>query len=300
MKHFKQFEYHTGYESYIESENKLLPNMSYCEDADDIHFNTTIFYFTPKELVEFICNLLIMIFNKYDYNQIHEQNFYNKIKNIYNIFGIRFRNINSIKCCDFAIFSNDKTENQNILFDFDLNAEITGYLSGNYKGEELSYQLSMTTDLLDEWNDNYIFKGYSNLMQTGPGYEFTDEELEYFKTHICFMFPKTITCLNTQEELAQVSLVFIDNNGNYTLTPPENSQMLINNININPESISMSLFSSINTEINTRVNAAITNIRNCPFSIINTDFNEFDALNDIKIPITFKQYNFIKNPMNYF
>jgi hypothetical protein len=68
MKHFKQFEYHTEYESYIESENKLLPNMSYCEDADDIHFNTTIFYFTPKELVEFICNLLIMIFNKYDYN----------------------------------------------------------------------------------------------------------------------------------------------------------------------------------------------------------------------------------------
>ena len=39
MKHFKFFKQHSEYESYINSENKLLPNVSYCEDLNDIHSN---------------------------------------------------------------------------------------------------------------------------------------------------------------------------------------------------------------------------------------------------------------------
>ena len=39
MDYIKLFETHSEYETYINSENKKLPNLSYCEDADDVHFN---------------------------------------------------------------------------------------------------------------------------------------------------------------------------------------------------------------------------------------------------------------------
>ena len=44
MKYFKIFDHHSEYETYINSEDKLLPNISYCEDMNDVHFNH---YFEP-------------------------------------------------------------------------------------------------------------------------------------------------------------------------------------------------------------------------------------------------------------
>lgn len=39
MQYFKLFDKHEDYESYINSENKKLPNLCYCIDAEDVHFN---------------------------------------------------------------------------------------------------------------------------------------------------------------------------------------------------------------------------------------------------------------------
>jgi hypothetical protein len=39
MDYIKLFETHSEYETYINSENKKLPNLSYCEDNDCVHFN---------------------------------------------------------------------------------------------------------------------------------------------------------------------------------------------------------------------------------------------------------------------
>lgn len=39
MDYIKLFDQHSEYETYINSENKKLPNLSYCEDEDDVHFN---------------------------------------------------------------------------------------------------------------------------------------------------------------------------------------------------------------------------------------------------------------------
>ena len=39
MKHIKLFETHSQYETYIEDENAVLPNLSYCEDNDDHHLS---------------------------------------------------------------------------------------------------------------------------------------------------------------------------------------------------------------------------------------------------------------------
>ena len=39
MKYIKLFKQHSEYETYINSSDKKLPNLSYCEDVNDVHFN---------------------------------------------------------------------------------------------------------------------------------------------------------------------------------------------------------------------------------------------------------------------
>ena len=40
MKFIKKFETHDpDYLNYMNSENKILPNLSYCEDVGDVHLN---------------------------------------------------------------------------------------------------------------------------------------------------------------------------------------------------------------------------------------------------------------------
>ena len=38
-KYLKKFDTHTEYETYIEGENVILPNVSYCDDNKDVHYN---------------------------------------------------------------------------------------------------------------------------------------------------------------------------------------------------------------------------------------------------------------------
>ena len=61
MEYIKLFSAHTDYEDYIASTGAVLPNVSYCEDADDVHFNPEIqppsydyliHYAAPSKLVE--------------------------------------------------------------------------------------------------------------------------------------------------------------------------------------------------------------------------------------------------------
>ena len=42
MKYLKKFNLHAEYLTYINSDNKILPNVSYCEDFEDIHYNPWI------------------------------------------------------------------------------------------------------------------------------------------------------------------------------------------------------------------------------------------------------------------
>jgi hypothetical protein len=54
----KLFEHQSEYESYIVSDNKILPNVSYCEDTQSTHFtpyslpNNVIVYKAPQKLAE--------------------------------------------------------------------------------------------------------------------------------------------------------------------------------------------------------------------------------------------------------
>lgn len=41
--HLKYFKTHDEYNTYISGQNKVLPNVSYCEDQDEVHFNPSTF-----------------------------------------------------------------------------------------------------------------------------------------------------------------------------------------------------------------------------------------------------------------
>jgi hypothetical protein len=54
MKYFKLFKLHSEYETYINSEDKLLPNLSYCEDVNDVHFNPWV---APSRVLTAVYNI---------------------------------------------------------------------------------------------------------------------------------------------------------------------------------------------------------------------------------------------------
>lgn len=292
----KLFDTHTQYDTYINGQNKILPNVSHCKDNGDIHYNPAIHYLNSKELLEIIRNSQLAIQEKYNYNitRDDERKYVNKLSNIYNKYLLRIRNIQGISTIDVTIFQPYVGE----VFKVDINIPFCSGVSGTYKGEGLSYDLVMCPAILDEWNDNYVLRGNAKFEQTGPGYDFNDEELEYLKTHVCLVFPKTINISN-YEELAQISVCFVDDNGNYTFTQPEGSQMSFGNFSTNFESISMTLFKCKNDEINDRVNSAVIAQRQSIVSILKGDFSVLEALDDIKIPLTSKQYHYIKCIANY-
>ena len=296
-KYITLFNNHSDYNVYITGQDMVLRNVSYCQNENEVHFNPSIVYVSSKEILTYIFNLQKGIQEKYNYNinDEQEEELVNNLANIDTTFGIRIRNFIGICVCDIAIYKGMEQ-----LFNLDVNITFYCGVGGTYKGQNLSYDLTMSPSMLDEWNDNYVLRGNAIFEQTAGGYSFNDEELEYLKTHVCLVFPKTVTCLTSQEELAQISIGFIDDDGNYTFTQPEGSQMLFGNFSTNTESISMILFHAQDDEINDRVDVVVHEQRQCQFSYIKGDFSEFDALNDIKIPLTPDQYIFLKQPMIYF
>ena len=43
MKYLRRFSSHTDYEEYINSSGRCFPNISYCEDVEDVHYKTQLF-----------------------------------------------------------------------------------------------------------------------------------------------------------------------------------------------------------------------------------------------------------------
>ena len=44
MKYLKLFNQHSSYETYINGSDKVLPNVSYCENENEIHYNPQIIW----------------------------------------------------------------------------------------------------------------------------------------------------------------------------------------------------------------------------------------------------------------
>ena len=54
MKYIKKFETHSGYETYKEGRNYLTPNVSYCVDLDEVHFQKYIPHDYSKDYLTFV------------------------------------------------------------------------------------------------------------------------------------------------------------------------------------------------------------------------------------------------------
>ena len=57
MKYLRKFSAHTDYETYITGNSKVLPNVSYCVDENDVHYNpyvpmNVITYYASAKLAE--------------------------------------------------------------------------------------------------------------------------------------------------------------------------------------------------------------------------------------------------------
>ena len=62
----------------------------------------------------------------------------------------------------------------------------------------------------------------------------------------------------------------------------------------------MTLFHSVDEEINDRVDEAVIKQRRYPLKTLIEDFSTFSTLDDIKIPIEWFQAEFIKYPERFF
>ena len=63
-KYLKLFETHTNYETYINGNDAVRPNVSYCEDINDVHYNPYVYdysqdYFTIEALDDGIISFTI-------------------------------------------------------------------------------------------------------------------------------------------------------------------------------------------------------------------------------------------------
>ena len=52
MKYIKLFETHNEYETYINGQDAILPNVSYCEDQNDVHYNPYVDPYNGHEYVD--------------------------------------------------------------------------------------------------------------------------------------------------------------------------------------------------------------------------------------------------------
>ena len=79
MDYIKLFETHSEYETYINSENKKIPNLCYCEDANDIHLNVIQKYL----IIEYFVSddeYSTQLYNYSEVDNIIGDEIFNKIK----------------------------------------------------------------------------------------------------------------------------------------------------------------------------------------------------------------------------
>ena len=296
MKHFKVFEQHQDYIDYIDSSNPkpILPNMSYCKNIDDVHFNTYIEYFTPKQLLEYSYNY---------YQFLKSNNLVNNIRKQTILYKTFIRNIITN---NYNYTINDIRTNKQLI-DIDISIDFQGSMKFLFDSYEGTCVFSIYT-LNEEYNNNFICKIWDIEPTSGDfPFELWDNIAQQIKEHVILLIDKSVIFLNFQDlnyylnMLEHWNIIYKNNNGEYTdINPTQFTFEFTDHITGNPENISMTLFHSVDEEINDRVDEAVIKQRRYPLKTLIEDFSTFSALDDIKIPIEWFQAEFIKYPERFF
>ena len=70
-KYIKLFDTHTEYQTYINGQDKILPNVSYCEDNNDVHYNP----YVPMNIIIYEASTKLTETTVFNYNGLHTNAF---------------------------------------------------------------------------------------------------------------------------------------------------------------------------------------------------------------------------------
>ena len=288
-KNLKKFTDHSNYNTYITGQNAILPNVSYCNVQDEVHYNPLTY--TTRELLTILHNILKYIANKYGTSIRNILD--SKLESIAQNFNIRLRNIAGIGVADMTVYQ-PRTNAR--LIDIDISLAIQINIEIRYQGNVYFGDCMFISGELDEWGEYYVCKGEISIDQTyGEG---EDIDISPIENSICILIPKTVTCL-TSNEYSQLRVAYIDDNEDYSLDPPIGYEVITSDFGVNQECLSLSLFEYRYEEIQDDVNAAVVLQRDCKFSILQGDFSIFSSLDQYRIPISIKQHEFLTNYQEY-
>ena len=314
MKFIKKFKEHSvDYENYINSENKILPNLSYCEDKNDVHLNESPYILTIKEFCEYIYTFKQQLASKY-FNYIKQYNItdYTEIKSYNNSCLVKLvRQQQQLKQERNIIFRNNMVDNP-CLFEFAYkennnyiieiysnNAYFIQNLQINYD-ENLYYQCAVylyKTDEVYNGYDVFYIINYEPFQGTidddGTIYTFIDN---YFKN-------KEIVILSQHDTFENFIIAYSDGNDGYTFTKPSSLTLTLTLID-GTLSLYDGLYIIYNHSSDETINNRLDNLLNIFKSNIKNfiigDFSVLSEIDDIKIQVPRYTYKIITNFWSYF
>jgi len=304
--YLKLFENHNQYEDFVSGNTFVRPNVSHCITENHVHYNDTLFLYTPKQIMEFIHSFQNQFYNRYgdifNVSNSKKQEISSSLQQVYQDTGIRITNYQNV-ILSLGIFSDDEYVTQQYndkLIGINFTPTFTVAVSFHISSEEFWADLNNEPpfETWDEWNNYYVIKDGYRVEQTDGDRYLTQEEEAYIKNHICLLIPKSVECLNETQERSQVTIGYIDDNENYSLTQPQGfmfDDFTMSLFSFNSVSVTMALY---NQNIQD-VDDAVFDARECVLSLIKGDFSAFSSIDSYKVPLTKKQKNFIDNPMSY-
>lgn len=310
MDYLKLFEQHSQYETYINGQDAVLPNVSYCIDNDEVHYNAKPCTLTPKQLVEYVHSFMMSKDEKF---LIHKQEHTDINAYVYsNIceskLAIAFYNLNLEKNLQYGNIqmggSNtanvEYTQNNSRIFHLSVDHALQystlrfDYDNMFVEGDVVLYKTSET------YNGNDVF--YIALyQQTYDDDDGTVGDLIDNSNNILYGDNMVLLC--PHDTYANFTIAYPDGNGGYTTTKPASFVVTPSIVNemlyTNPDWISLYLFNRQDQEINTRVDNAITTLKSDFRDWLNGDFSALSVLDDIKMEFPRDVYEIIKNPWTY-
>ena len=326
-KYIKLFGTHPEYSTYINSDEALLPNVSLCNNVNEVHYNPVKYYITPKMLVEFIHSFIKSTYEKFfehmkEHMDIDKESYAtmceNKIsksfqklnQDTYKEYGgmLRYRNITiGPETCDLTFSA--------FLFGEIFNLNLNMYVEGpTLKFSFNNKDVNCTTFLYKTdktYNGNDIF--YINYVEISDEEEIEDEIINLA------LYGDKMVLLCPHDTYADFTIAYTNGNGGYTTTKPSSititPSIVENSFSINPEWISLTIMHNYSESVTERVDEAISTLRDNWRSWFNGDFSELSVLDDvvmekpeiineviedgIKMKMEKDIYTIIKNPWTY-
>lgn len=309
MDYLKLFQTHEEYEAFVSGGTMLRPNVSHCVSENEIHYNPKPCTLTPKQLVEYVHSFMVSKDEKFlqhrqEHMDIQTEIYSNRCESK---LARTFNNLNlekNLRYRNFQICLNsadvEYTQNNSQIFSIDIINDLQystlrfDYDNMFVEGDVVLYKTSETYN----GNDVFYITYYEQTYDDDDG---TVGDLIVNSNNILYGDNMVLLC--PHNTYANFTIAYPDGNGGYTTTKPASfvvTPSIVNEaFNTNSDWITITLFSSQDQEINTRVGNAQSILRSDFRNWFNGDFSALSVLDDIKMEFPRDVYEIIKNPWTY-